>query len=103
MRSWLWILLLAPCAPLSAKAPAHGVIGVEARHLDAEFWIARLPDAQRARLDRAAIDALNDTVERVDKTVHDLDALPARFTRDEVRAWIEPISSAPTRALFFDG
>ena len=104
MRSWLCLLLLpALCAPVFAKTPEHGVIGVDARHLDPAFWIARLPDAQRPLLERDAIEALNASLERVDKTVHDLDALPARFTRDEVRAWIDPISSAPTRALFFDG
>lgn len=104
MRSWLCLLpLLALCAPLSAKAPAHGVIGVQARHLDPEFWISRLPDAQRVRLDRATIENLNASVEHLDETVHDLDALPAKFSRRQVRAWIEPISAPISSPLFFDG
>ena len=73
MRSggW-WLCLLMPMA-LWAKAPGTGVPGVEARHLDPRFWIARLPDAQRVTLGKAQIDALN-------ARVVDLDAsLPAAW------------------------
>jgi hypothetical protein len=104
MRSWLCLLLLpALCAPLPAKTPRHGVIGVDARHLDAEFWIGRLPHAQRTLLDRKAIESLNASVERLDATVHDLEALPATFSRDEVHRWVDPISAPPGRDLFADG
>ena len=99
MRAWLWIgLLLAPLAV--AKGPDTGVPGVEARHLDPQFWIARLPEAQRVTLGKDAIEALNARVEQLDATVHDLEALPAALSRDEVRAWIAPLSSPPTRELF---
>ena len=99
MRSAGWLLcLLAPMA--FAEAPATGVPGVEARHLDAQFWISRLDDAQRVTLGKDAIESLNRRVVDLDPTVHDLDALPTSMSRDDVRAWIAPLSSPPTRELF---
>jgi hypothetical protein len=99
MRAWLWIgLLLAPLA--LAKEGGTGVPGVQARHLDPQFWIERLPEAQRATLDKDAIAALNRRIVQLDATVHDLGALPATLSRDEVRAWIAPLATPPTRELF---
>ena len=99
MRAWLWIgLLLAPLA--LAKGPESGVPGVDARHLDPQFWIERLPEAQRVTLGADAVAALNARVVELDATVHDLEALPATFPREDVRAWIAPLSSPPTRELF---
>ena len=34
---------------------------------------------------------------QLDATVHDLGALPATLSRDEVRAWIAPLATPPTR------
>ena len=80
--------------------PAHGVIGVDEAQLSADFWIKRLADADRLILDPAAIAAQNAEVLHKDASMHDLAALPDSLTRAEVLAWIDGISSRPTRKLF---
>lgn len=80
--------------------PAHGVIGVDEAKLSADFWIKRLADADRVILDPVAIAAQNAEVLHKDPSMHDLAALPDSLTRAEVLAWIDGISSRPTRKLF---
>ncbi len=80
--------------------PAHGVIGVEEAQLTADYWMKRLTDANRIILDAAAISAQNAEVLQKDPSMHDLAALPAELIRADVLAWIDAISSRPTRELF---
>lgn len=80
--------------------PAHGVIGVDEAQLSAEYWIKRLADADHVILDSAAIARQNAEVLRKDPSMHDLAGLPEELKRDQVLAWIDGISSRPTRKLF---
>ena len=74
--------------------PAHGVIGVEAPQLTAEFWIARLTDPDKIVLNAAQIAARNDQLQHLDATLHDLHALPATLSRKQVLGWVEPARTA---------
>ena len=88
----------AESAPL--PVPAHGVIGVDAPQMTADFWIARLSQPDRVVLDPATIAERNDKLLHVDPTMHDLRALPASLSRTQVAQWIEAMSKRPTRQLF---
>ena len=100
----LLLLVSAPHAlALDTRAspiPAHGVIGVEEAQLSADYWIKRLVDADRLILDAPAIAAQNAEVMQTDPSMHDLAALPEQLKRNRVLAWIDGISSRPTRELF---
>ena len=80
--------------------PASGVIGVDETYLSPEFWIARQPDADKLVMDRAAIDAQNEKLLRLDRSMHDLGAIPATLERAQVARWIDHLSQRPTAALF---
>jgi cell wall-associated NlpC family hydrolase len=92
-----------PVAPM--QVPANGVIGVEDAYLSPEFWVSRLarddagtPD--RVVMDRAAIEAQNARLLRMDDSMHDLRALPASLDRAQVAGWIEGLSQRPERQLY---
>lgn len=91
---------LQPLAARELPIPAHGVIGVEEAHLNADYWIQRQPQADQVVLDAAAIAAQNSRLQQLDPSVHRLDALPATLGRDQVAAWIEAMSRRPDRSLF---
>lgn len=95
------LLLVAP--PLLArdwKVPADtGVIGVEAAHLEPQYWIDRLPDPDRVVLDSAAIARQNARLHALDRSLYDLQALPATLERDQVLQWLKPLSTPPRRPL----
>lgn len=80
--------------------PAHGVIGVEDAQLDPAFWVARQADADRVVLDRDAIAAQNARLQRLDRSIHDLDALPATLNREQVAGWVNGLSKRPAKPLF---
>lgn len=82
--------------------PAHAVIGVQARHLQPEDWVRRLSAPDRLLLDTRGVAAQNEQMWQRDRHVHDLQRLPAELTRADVRAWLDPLSSAPTRTLYDD-
>lgn len=86
--------------PPAATIPAHGIIGVDEAQLSPDYWIKRLADPDRVILDRAAIAAQNAEVLHKDPSMHDLAALPEELTRAQVLAWIDALSSRPTRELF---
>ncbi len=86
--------------PVALPVPAHGVIGVEAPQLTPEFWIARLSQPDQIVLDPSTIAARNDKLLHVDGSMHDLRALPATLTREQVNGWIKAMSERPTRPLF---
>jgi hypothetical protein len=94
--------VLAACAshPKPPANPAHAVIGVQPRHLDAEYWIAREPGASRVVLDDRAIVAQNTALILQDPSVHDLDTMPATLAGTQVRAWIETRSHVPDEEMF---
>lgn len=108
MRSLLLSLLLAfPASGLLARepapalpVPAHAVIGVEDRHLDPQHWIDKLAQPDQVVLEPSAIAAQNERLHQLDRSVHDIEGLPARFSADEVREWVGELSSAPTRTLY---
>ena len=83
--------------------PTHGVIGVESDQLDADFWIRRLDQAHAIILDKAAIAAQNARVLHEDPSMHVLAAIPDELPRKQVLAWIDGLSTRPTRALFDAG
>jgi hypothetical protein len=82
--------------------PAHGVLGVNEAQLSADFWIAKLRDPDRVVLDANAIAMRNSRLQRVDTSMHDLRALPATLSREQVTAWITDMSERPDRELFDD-
>ena len=91
-------LALAGCgtAPATGRPVApHGVIGVDERHLDAQFWIDRAPASARVVLDTRAIAAQNARLQKLDPSLHDIERLPPRLPRALVRGWIEELSATP--------
>lgn len=103
----LFALLLSSTALARETAagttvPAHGVIGIDARHLQPEYWIARLTPADAPLLDNSAIAAQNANMLRSDRHVQDPAALPARMDGVQVRDTIASLSAPPTRTLHDD-
>ncbi len=100
----LLALLLGATPPVLAReslpVPRHAVIGVEDRHLQAEYWIGKLAQPQRTLLDPAGVAAQNQRMRQTDRNVHALEALPTALARTEVRAWLLPLSAPPTRTLY---
>jgi len=80
--------------------PAHGVLGVNEAQLSADFWIAKLGEPDRIVLDANTIAARNARLQRIDTSMHDLRALPATLSREQVTAWITDMSERPDRELF---
>jgi cell wall-associated NlpC family hydrolase len=97
----LVLLLLAPLAQAreSPVAPT-GVPGVSAAQLTPGYWIARLQEPDAVVLDSAAIAARNARLQQLDRSMHDLAALPASLPADQVRGWIEDLADAPGKPLF---
>lgn len=79
-----------------------GVIGVERSQLDPAWWVARQPDPDRVILDPQAIAAQNAKLMQLDRSMHDLAALPQTLERKQVAAWVEGLSKRPTRPLYDD-
>jgi cell wall-associated NlpC family hydrolase len=96
--------LLAAGQPALAReplpVPAHAVIGVQERHLQADDWIQRLAKPDRRLLDGAGVAAQNDRMWQSDAHVHVLQNMPAELTRTQVRAWLDPLSKPPARTLY---
>jgi cell wall-associated NlpC family hydrolase len=100
--AWMAVVLLgfAGAARAYERAPVQGVIGIQDRHLSSDFWIAKQRRPDRALLDASAIDTQNKRMHAMDKHVHVLDELPTQLTAAQVREWLTPLSSTPTRALY---
>ena len=88
-----------PAAATQADAPT-AVIEVRQADLDADHWIAQLPEPDRLILDRAGIAAQNSRMRAQDKSIHDLAALSDPAPRAFVREQVQALSAPPTRALF---
>jgi len=80
--------------------PAHGVLGVNEAQLSADFWVAKLREPDRIVLDANTIAVRNARLQHVDTSMHDLRALPATLSREQVWAWITDMSERPDRELF---
>jgi hypothetical protein len=100
-------LLVLPAGGLLARepapalpVPAHAVIGVEDRHLDPQYWIDKLAQPDRVVLEPRAIAAQNERLHELDRSVHDIEGLPAHFSAEELREWVGKLSSPPTRTLY---
>jgi len=95
------VFLLAGCAtPPSTVAPASGVIGVRQAQLTPDFWIRRDADANRVIFDSAAIAAQNVKLQQLDRSIHDIEHLPATLSGAQVRQWIQDLSSRPADAVY---
>ena len=81
-------------------ATTLGVPGVGEAQLDPGFWIQRQPAADALLMDTAAVTAKNADLFARDTSMHDLGAMPATLERSHVRAWIDALSSRPTRTLY---
>ncbi|SEW05533.1 SH3 domain-containing protein [Luteibacter sp. 329MFSha] len=105
LRQTLLVALLAlaigtPAAAVDMPVPASGIPGVSDAQLSPDFWVARLADADKLVLDRAAIAALNERVARLDPSMHDIRHLPATLPRAQVTGWIGKLTTRPTKPLF---
>jgi cell wall-associated NlpC family hydrolase len=92
--------LLLTLSLATGSAFAGDALPVAPAQLDAAYWIAKLPDAERVILDAGAIAARNAALPKLEPSWHDLAALPASLDRDELRAMIEQRSAPPTRTLY---
>ena len=103
-RIFAAILVLAAFAPLQARewqVPADtGVIGVDTAQLDPQYWIARQADADKVVLDAAMIAKQNARLHALDKSLYDLEALPASLPREQVAEWVRSLSTSPKKPLF---
>ncbi|HEY4560470.1 MAG TPA: SH3 domain-containing protein [Lysobacter sp.] len=95
------LLALSPVQARDWTVPADtGVIGVERAQLEPGYWISRLPQANRVILDADAIARQNARLYALDRSMHDLAALPASLPRATVAPWVQKLSSPPKSALF---
>jgi len=85
-------------APMSTQQPA--VQGVQPAYLHPDFWIGRLANADRLVLNRSAIEHQNQVLLTQDRSVYDLQHLPAALTQEQVRGWVAGLSREPTRQLW---
>jgi cell wall-associated NlpC family hydrolase len=92
--------LLFALSLATGSAFAGDALPVAPAQLDAAYWIAKLPDAERVVLDANAIATRNAALPRLEPSWHDLAALPAVLDRDDVHARIEKLSTPPTRTLY---
>jgi hypothetical protein len=95
------LLVASPLLAREWKVPAAtGIIGVEVEQLDPQYWIQRQAHADRVVLDAAAIAEQNARLHARDRSLHDLATLPAALTREQVAAWLQPLSARPDKPLY---
>lgn len=107
-RLLLLCLALPAMAGVSARpapTPDPGValpyiVGLHEAYLTADYWAARLPDADTPILQPAQIAAQNARMRANDPHIQDIAALPARLPATAVRTAITALSNWPTRPLF---
>ena len=95
LASLLFALSLATGSAFAADA-----LPLAPAQLEAGYWIAKLPDAERIVLEPEAIATRNAALPKLEPSWHDLAALPATLDRDAVRARIGKLSAPPTRTLY---
>jgi cell wall-associated NlpC family hydrolase len=99
LRTTIATLLLA-LSLATGTAFAGDALPIAPAQLDAAYWIAKLPDAERVVLKPEAIAARNAALPQREPSWHDLATLPAALDRDAVRTRIEKLSAPPTRTLY---
>lgn len=84
----------------AASPPPFAVPGLTEAQFSPDYWIDALPDADRVILTPAQIAEQNARMVAEESSIFDLEALPARLSGEQVRTWIEDLSSLPSRDLF---
>ncbi|MGN6236127.1 C40 family peptidase [Dyella sp.] len=87
-------------AEQSLPVPPSGVLGVGPAQLTPEFWINLRPQSDTVLLTPAQIAAQNAKLLADDPSMHDLRKLPATLDRAQVDAWLDTVSTPPTRPLY---
>lgn len=97
-----WFCMLAAMQPAAAGSAVRptGVAGVDVMQLDPGYWIARQRHPGTVILDHDAIGAQNRRLLADDRSMHDIEGLPASLDAVRVRGWIEARSSRPARTLY---
>lgn len=80
--------------------PPSGVLGVGEAQLSAAFWVDLLTRPDQVVLERPAIEAQNARLFKLDRSMHDLHAVPSKLSRELVAGWIGELSQRPQRSLF---
>ncbi len=86
--------------PATTNVVPSGVVDVDANHLSAAFWTARLKAPAQVLMTPAAIAARNRRLFQLDDSMHDLSALPATLERTQVAGWIDGLASPPSKPLW---
>ena len=104
---WSWLLLATLAIPAIAQGrdaqPARALaetLGITPARLSADYWIQRQPTPDQPILDQVAVQAQNARLMALDKTVFDLEKLPASLSQAQVRNWVSSLSKPPTRVLY---
>lgn len=101
MRGLCLLLAAALSGPVVAASTVDAVpFQLQASQLQADYWIARLPAAPRPLLDAPQVQVFNAHLLRHDASMHDLQALPERYTAEQVRTQVRSLSAAPARTLY---
>ncbi|MFK3647466.1 SH3 domain-containing protein [Lysobacter enzymogenes] len=94
------LLALGPLQARDRGIPPTGVIGIEERQLNADYWTRQLAKPDAVILDARAIARQNARLAELDPSVHDIERLPASLSRERVQGWIEAISQPRDEPLF---
>ena len=87
-------------AAQNLPVPPSGVLGVGAAQLTPAFWVGLRPQPDAVLLTPAQIAAQNAKLLADDPSMHDLRKLPATLDRARVVAWLDTVSTPPTRPLY---
>lgn len=94
------LLLALPLSQAREGSRATGVVGVDSAHLEADYWIARQRQPDAVVLEPQAIAAQNRRLLQEDASTRDIARLPDALSSQQVRTWIEALSSRPARTLY---
>jgi hypothetical protein len=99
------LALVLACVPAIAQntsmtIPASGVIGVQDEMLSPEYWVAKLPHANKVLLTRAEIDAQNAQLLQRDPSMYDLRKIGPTLTREQIVGWIGNVSKLDNKTLY---
>ncbi len=86
--------------PQTTSIPAQGIIGIGEAQLTPDFWVGQLRAPDAVVMDARQIAAQNTRLLREDKTMHDLQALPAQLPGAETTRDIQSLSSLPDKPLY---
>ena len=92
-------VLLSALSLATGSVFAGDALPISPAQLDAAYWIAKLPDAERVVLDADAIAARNAALP-LEPSWNVLAKLPSRLDGHGVRQQVEKFSAPPTRTLY---